>query len=847
MTAQNENPDRVQRSGQETKGLGLGRKPALSIATQPSKINHDGLGPATSQPILTPGGSIIEAALVYISLGWPVFPCDPQTKRPLVRHWKEDASTRREDVLLWWNKTPNALIGLPCGPSTDLLVIDVDIDGSKQGAESLAALEAKFGPLGAVLSATTGGGGLHLFFKWSPGHGLGNARGALPPDIDVRGDGGYIIAAPSVSVKGQYFYNEDTSVFPPELTAPPAWLVEIIKTPKSRPGPVRQALTPQGSHSGTGHPYTAAMLESLCAEIRATPGGQRNQKLNNAAIRCGHFIPGGRLSRGDAERELSMAGSLAGLDEREMLATLKSGIEAGLLEPKDPPQNGRPQPRPGDDRDIAAPEPSANDDWGPAIPFEAIETPPFPLEALPPVLKDFVTIVSESIQVPPGLVLINALACMAVAIQGKARVVVSTEYSEPMNLYMLAALPPGERKSAVVEICKAPLLDWQKREAELKASDRKKALSERKSQEKLIESRRSQLIKIKDEDERRAEISAIGDLEAGLPDVPALPRLFADDTTPEALAILMAAQGERLGVIEAEAGLFETLAGRYSNGVPNIDLVLKAWNGEPVMIDRRRGEPVSLEKPMLTVCVSAQPEVVAGLTDKPGFRGRGLLARFFYVLPESRVGYRSVDVSPVPDSIKRAYAAKLETALEVRPFGMPDGTIEPHAVRLSSEAESLRRDFAEHVEISMRPDGQLESLKEWASKLPGNMLRLAGLLHFWAEDRPQDSAISGQTMNTAITLAAVMAEHCRAAFQLMRADDAVECAKAILKWLTSERLNSFTARACLRKIEGRWPKMEQVDLGLAILEDRGYIQPEVVESPKRGRPSRGYLVNPALI
>lgn len=280
-----------------------------------------------------------------------------------------------------------------------------------------------------------------------------------------------------------------------------------------------------------------------------------------------------------------------------------------------PPAKTPPQPLKGDApniqqamRDIAgmaAQDPPALNVWCPVIPFEAIETPPFPLEDLPVILKNFVTAVSESIQVPPGLVLINALACMAVAIQGKARVAVSAEYGEPMNLYMVAALPPGERKSAVVEICKAPLLDWQKREAEQKAPDRKKTLSERKSLKKLIESRRGKLAQIKDEEDRRSEISAIGALEASLPDVPVLPRLFADDTTPEALAILLAEQGERLGVIEAEAGLFETLAGRYSSGVPNIDLILKAWNGESVMIDRRRGEPVSLEKPMLTVCVSA--------------------------------------------------------------------------------------------------------------------------------------------------------------------------------------------------------------------------------------------------
>lgn len=179
---------------------------------------------------------------------------------------------------------------------------------------------------------------------------------------------------------------------------------------------------------------------------------------------------------------------------------------------------------------------------------------------------------------------------------------------------------------------------------------------------------------------------------------------------------------------------------------------------------------------------------------------------------------------------------------------MPDGTIAPYAARLSLEAESLCRAFAEHIEQS--PDGELESLKEWASKLPGNMLRLAGLLHFWAEARPLDSAISGQTMNTAIILAAVMVEHCKAAFAFMGADEKLEAAKRILAWIKKPRpepLREFSARDCWRGVRGSFEHMAEVQAGLDILEDRSFIAEFTRDSSGPGRPSRLYQVNPDVI
>lgn len=496
------------------------------------------------------------------------------------------------------------------------------------------------------------------------------------------------------------------------------------------------------------------------------------------------------------------------------------------------------------------PEPSF---FGFPILFSDMETSSIDTAILPPLLRNFVEAVSESIQVPTELVLINALTAMAIAVQGRAQVFIHNDYTEPLNLYALAALPPGERKSAIVEICKKPLVDWE-REAAFKEKDRIQTLvSDRKSLEKIIESKRNLLGRTKNTVENTDILmNEIRKLENELPEIPVTPRLFVDDITPEALADRLAQHDERIGFMVAEGGIFETLAGRYSQGVPNIDLFLKAWNGEPVTVDRKKGSPVQLYNPLLTVGISPQPDVIANLADKPGFKGRGLLARFMYILPKSMVGYRQVKTKPISEDIKIQYADKLKSVLSLAmPFKFDNDKGMPYPLRLTPEAECLRLEFARYIEENLREGGELETLKEWASKLSGNTLRITGLLHFYTHDNAIATLISAETIKTAIVISYILIEHAKAAFALMGANLNIECAKKILAWIKRSRdtcVPKFTGRDCLNALKSRYSRMAQINEGLAILEERHFIATTIKTSTgKAGRPaSQTYVVNPAI-
>lgn len=471
--------------------------------------------------------------------------------------------------------------------------------------------------------------------------------------------------------------------------------------------------------------------------------------------------------------------------------------------------------------------------------FDEYDVPAVDLTGMPDTLKSFVQSVSECVQVPEELVLMNALASMAVAAQGRFHVKIHDGYQEPLNIYAIAALPPGERKSSVVEICSAPIRDHERDSRIAAEGPYREALSKRRTLEKVIESKRSKAANLKP-DQMHEAFEEIAALEKALPEVPAMPRLLVDDATPESLAALLAEQDpQRLGMMVAEGGFFDILAGRYSSGAPNLDLVLKSWSGESVTVDRRSAPPILLSKPLLTICLSPQPELVRGLADKPGFRGRGLLGRFLYVLPQSRVGYRNTATKPLPEASLHRYR---DLILRILSMGLGEST----PLTLAPDAVKAWHSFFDLVEVEMRSGGTFETCRDWAGKLPGQTLRLAGLLHLYTGSTV--SVIQPATMDAALSLASCLAVHAQAVFMLMNTDPVTDCARRILAWIQRQGAGSFSARDCHQALKGSYPKADDIAKGLSVLEERFCIK----ETPRaqntgRGRPSKLYDVHPEII
>jgi hypothetical protein len=149
----------------------------------------------------------------------PVFPCEPGAKRPLTRNGHWDATTDPRVIERWWKRWPSANVGVPTGKKSGVVVLDVDVDDG--GLESLAKLERAGAPAPKTARASTGGGGIHVFFRSPRGTQIRNSAGLLGPGLDVRGEGGYVVVPPSRTEDSYKWV--DTSPL-----AEASWLIERL-------------------------------------------------------------------------------------------------------------------------------------------------------------------------------------------------------------------------------------------------------------------------------------------------------------------------------------------------------------------------------------------------------------------------------------------------------------------------------------------------------------------------------------------------------------------------------------------------------------------------------------------
>jgi hypothetical protein len=482
--------------------------------------------------------------------------------------------------------------------------------------------------------------------------------------------------------------------------------------------------------------------------------------------------------------------------------------------------------------------------WDAPVPLSAVPVlPAFPVDAYPGWLAGEVAALAEFTQTPADLPATIILSVLSAALGGHARVDIRPGWSEPANLYTAVALPSGSRKSPVHGTLTAPVLIA---EGQL-ATEARAAISEAATQRAVAEkvaarAARDAAADPKD-DNKQAEAIAAARLAEAIT-VPVVPRIVADDITPEAAATGMAEQGGRLAILSAEGGPFVTLAGRYSRE-PNLELFLKGWSGDILRVDRKGRPPEYIDHPALTLGLTVQPVVIKQIFHMPGFHGRGLLARVLYSMPANTVGYRKIRTEPVPTEVASRYTQNMEAL--VTSFA---GWTDPAQFQLTPAAQERLTLAAEALEPRLRPGADLSHIVEWGSKLSGTTARIAGLLH--AAEHLQDGyqrPVTEETMARAIAVGDYFTAHALAVFDYMGADPAVEDARAVTEWIRRRGQAQFTRRDLHRGLHARFRKAEDMDPALAMLSGNGWIRE--IQAPRRegrGRPpSASFAVHPSLL
>src|SRR5215217_3590348 len=312
--------------------------------------------------------------------------------------------------------------------------------------------------------------------------------------------------------------------------------------------------------------------------------------------------------------------------------------------------------------------------WALPVPFEATGgTPPFPVEVLPGWLGDYVAAVATATQTPPDLAGMLALAVLATVAAGAVEVQPRAGWREPLCLFVAIGMDAGARKSSVFTALTRPVAEFERQQATAALPAITETVTLRRIADQAAAHAEAAASKAPADlqEERQAEAIARAAEAANLV-VPPVPRWLIDDATPEALAGLLATYG-RIALLSPEGDVFDQMAGRYNQAGPNLGVYLKGHAGDLLKVDRRGRPPEYVERPCLTIGLAVQPEVLRGLASRPGFGGRGLLARFLYSLPASLVGRRQPGAPPVPEPVADRYALELQALAATLAVPTDDG------------------------------------------------------------------------------------------------------------------------------------------------------------------------------
>ena len=349
--------------------------------------------------------NMMRAATWYATRGFPVLPCKPRGKEPLTLHGFKDAATDKEQIAAWWRQWPDANIGIPTGAASGLLVLD--IDPRNGGDVSLSALIEENGALPETAQQITGGGGRHIVGRYV----AGVHSGVLAPGIDTKGDGGYIIAAPSLHPCGRR-YRWDGVAGPKSLLNVaefPEWLIEKLTRRDQQP-PKTANVIPNAIPEGKRHPACVSLAGSM--RRHGCNANEIEAALTELSKRFQKPLPSQRLH-----------------DISEDICSRYAPGESGgkLAELAEIPE-----------------------EWPDPVPFLTRFVPEFPPNLLPGFLGDMVEATAKATETPVALPALLGLSVVSASAAKKVVVCPESGYVEPVNLYIAVGMESGNRKTAVL-------------------------------------------------------------------------------------------------------------------------------------------------------------------------------------------------------------------------------------------------------------------------------------------------------------------------------------------------------------------------------------------------------------
>lgn len=372
------------------------------------------------------------------------------------------------------------------------------------------------------------------------------------------------------------------------------------------------------------------------------------------------------------------------------------------------------------------------DSWPQPMPLVAkLVHEPYPLDALPDIIRAAVEEVQGFTKAPVPLVASSALAALSLAIQPYFDVKRAEMLTGPTSLFLLTIADSGERKSTCDGFYTKAIRNYEEVQAEVA----KPVLKDHRA---AIAAWDSKLSGIKDKIRQLAKASkptgdvesALCDLEHSKPEPPRVPRLLYTDATPEALAYGLAKQWPAGGVVSAEAGIVFGAHGMGKDSIMrNLGLLNTLWDGGSMTIDRRTMESFTVRNARLTMALQVQEAALREFLNRSGdlARGTGFLARFLVAWPDSTQGFRPFTEAPDNWPNLAGFNRRISEILSNPAPIDQEGGLSPVLLTLSRDAKEAWVKFHDSIEVQLASGGNFHEVRDVASKVADNAVRLAAL------------------------------------------------------------------------------------------------------------------------
>lgn len=461
-------------------------------------------------------------------------------------------------------------------------------------------------------------------------------------------------------------------------------------------------------------------------------------------------------------------------------------------------------------------------DWcpTPVVPgSDSVRLPAFPVECLPPAMADQVRYVAASKQVDPTMPALFALSMLSAVAAKKMQVWGGGTHYEALSLYTCVSAESGERKSPTGREMFGPLGAIERRMADAHDDDVNQQIDELDQQRATAKGNPAAANRIEDK---------IAALDKSRSKPPAIQ--LADDITPEALTRALSRQGGHGAILDAEGTFMAHLCGRYTNGSPNPELFIRAYDGDRYHAERIGRDSDRIARPTLAIAVAVQQVVLDQVMGDKQLLERGAVARFMFGFPESMVGKRSARNTPPLDSNPgRVWDLVIEGINELPG---PDDSGRVPALALSPEALDAHLDYTDSFGVRMAPGGDMAQagMREWANKYCGRVLRLAALLHL-ADGNTISEVIPLSTYRAAMAIGEWSIHHARHAHRIDResVDEATvkQCVQ-VLEWIARTGQKVFSNREACRGVRARWVSKKSMEDALDQLSELGWLREQQV-------------------